>query len=44
MTFRLRASIAVAASVLPQAPIFHDSTQAPTTPAADWTPKGLCRD
>jgi quercetin dioxygenase-like cupin family protein len=24
--------------------ILHDSTQAPTTAAADWTPKGLCRD
>jgi len=23
--------------------ILHDSTQAPTTPARDWTPKGLCR-
>ena len=23
--------------------ILHDSTQAPTTPAPDWTPKGLCR-
>jgi quercetin dioxygenase-like cupin family protein len=22
--------------------ILHDSTQAPTTPAPDWTPKGLC--
>jgi ketosteroid isomerase-like protein len=22
--------------------ILHDSTQPPTTPAADWTPKGLC--
>jgi quercetin dioxygenase-like cupin family protein len=24
--------------------ILHDSTQKPTTPARDWTPKGLCRD
>lgn len=23
--------------------ILHDSTQPPTTPAHDWTPKGLCR-
>ena len=23
--------------------ILHDSTQPPTTPARDWTPKGLCR-
>jgi len=23
--------------------ILHDSTQKPTTPAHDWTPKGLCR-
>jgi quercetin dioxygenase-like cupin family protein len=23
--------------------ILHDSTQPPTTPAPDWTPKGLCR-
>ena len=23
--------------------ILHDSTQAPTTPTRDWTPKGLCR-
>jgi quercetin dioxygenase-like cupin family protein len=23
--------------------ILHDSSQAPTTPARDWTPKGLCR-
>jgi quercetin dioxygenase-like cupin family protein len=22
--------------------ILHDSTQPPTTPAPDWTPKGLC--
>lgn len=22
--------------------ILHDSTQPPTTPASDWTPKGLC--
>lgn len=24
--------------------ILHDSTQPPTTPAHDWTPKGLCRN
>jgi quercetin dioxygenase-like cupin family protein len=24
--------------------ILHDATQPPTTPAPDWTPKGLCRD
>ena len=24
--------------------ILHDSTQPPTTPAPDWTPKGLCRN
>lgn len=24
--------------------ILHDSAQPPTTPAPDWTPKGLCRD
>jgi quercetin dioxygenase-like cupin family protein len=23
--------------------IFHDSSKAPTTPAHDWTPKGLCK-
>lgn len=23
--------------------ILHDSTQPPTTPARDWTPKGLCK-
>jgi len=23
--------------------ILHDSTQAPTTPAPDWVPRGLCR-
>ena len=24
--------------------ILHDAAQAPTTPARDWTPKGLCRE
>ena len=24
--------------------VLHDSTQPPTTPAPDWTPKGLCRN
>lgn len=24
--------------------ILHDSTQPPSTPARDWTPKGLCRN
>ena len=24
--------------------ILHDATQPPTTPAPDWTPKGLCRN
>lgn len=24
--------------------ILHDSAQSPTTPAPDWTPKGLCRN
>jgi quercetin dioxygenase-like cupin family protein len=23
--------------------VLHDSTQPPTTPTSDWTPKGLCR-
>jgi len=24
--------------------ILHDATQPATTPATDWTPKGLCRN